>query len=339
MTSPAPWILRVLLLALVLFARAPLVHAQQTIPSALSRDRVTFFTEPGFQGDSIVIEAGASVQNLDTIQRNNGRPWALAIASVRVEGAARAVVHSAANFRGDRLEITRSIPDLHGERRGSARWDRAIASIVVIGPQQVIVAAPNRPPTVVVAPPPAVVVEEPPRPRYSYREAEGIVRHAYREVLDRPVDPEGLRTNRERLMRQGWTEEQLIQSLQRSAEARAISADGAITRMYQEVLGHAPDAHGLNHYRQKWRDGWTQGRIRRDLEGSPEARDRKIREAINRSYRELLGRDPDPSGFANFERQMRDKGFTERQLREAILSSEEYRSRNPGGGRGRGRSG
>ena len=44
------------------------------------------------------------------------------------------------------------------------------------------------------------------RPRYDARTADMIVQRAFREVLDRSPDPEGLRTYRQRLMYEGWTE-------------------------------------------------------------------------------------------------------------------------------------
>lgn len=306
----------------------------QTEPRPLSPDRVTFYSEPNFKGDALTVEAGATVESLDRMRRPNQQPWTFAISSVLVEGAAKAIVYSAPGLRGERLEITRSIADLYGERREQqpgTTWDRSIVSLSVVGPQRVVVtpapAHPEPPTTVYVVPAPQPPVVHEVRPALSYREAEAIVQHAYREVLNRAPDPDGLRRYRDRLMREGWTEKQLIEQLQRSGEARSINADEAITRMYREVLGRDPDAHGLNHYREKWRDGWTQGQIRTDLERSPEGRQAFIRNAITRAYRELLGRDPDPVGYANYERLMRDRGLTERQLREAIMSGDEYRQR------------
>ena len=126
---------------------------------------------------------------------------------------------------------------------------------------------------------------------------------------------------------QGWSERQVIEHLQRSAEARAVNADEAIRRAYREVLGRDPDASGLAHYRAKWRDGWTQGQIRDDLRRSHEGRDNKTRDVITRAYRELLGREPDPAGYSNYERLMREKGYTERDVRSAIMSGDEYREK------------
>lgn len=256
-------------------------------PPTLSPDRVTFYTDPNFKGEALTVEAGASLENLDRINRTiTQKPWTFAISSIRVEGAARATVFSEAGYAGERLEVTRSISDLYGtqrQREPGASWDRAIASLVVTGPTRKVVTQPpppigyNRPPpsTVYVVPapatPPPVIVREV-RPRVDRRSAEIIVQRAYREVLNRPADPEGLRIYRDRLMQDGWSERQVIENLQRSAEARAISADDAIKRAYRDVLGREADPNGLANYRAKWRDGWTQGQIRDDLRRSEEYR-------------------------------------------------------------------
>jgi hypothetical protein len=307
-------------------------------PQPLSPDRVTFFTEPNFKGEALTIEAGASVENLDRMLRANQSPWTFAISSARIEGAARATVFTGAGFNGERLEITRNIPDFYSERRSGAggTWDRSIASITVTGPQRVVAVQPaapvyqEPPPTVVVvprpAPPPPVVVREV-RPRLDRRTAELIVQRAFREVLNRPADPDGLRLYRDRLMHEGWSEQQVIQQLQRSTEARGINADEAITRAYREALGRDPDPSGLAHYRAKWRDGWTQGQIRDDLRRSNEGRDGHIRNTITRAYREVLGREPDPGGYATYEKAMRERGWTDRDVRQALMSGDEYRQK------------
>lgn len=340
MNSPATRFIRQLGTWFVL--AAGVVGAQPT--ANLSPDRVTFYTEPNFRGEALVVEAGASVENLDQMIRANQRPWTYAISSVQVEGAARATVFSAAGFGGERLEITRSVSDLYGAarmREPGATWDRAIASLAVTGPQQTVVVRPappapvrpvERPPTtieIVPPPPPPVIVREV-RPRIDRRAAEAIVQHAFREVLNRPADPAGLRTYTDRLIREGWSEQQMIQQLQRSDEARGINADEAITRLYREVLGREPDANGLAHYRAKWRDGWTQGQIRDDLRRSGEGRDTYVRTTITKVYREILGREPDPAGYATYEKAMRERGMTERELRATLMSGDEYRKRKGG---------
>ena len=317
--------------------------------TALSPDRVTFFTEPNYKGESLIIEAGAAVEDLQTLRRNDQRPWIFAISSVKLEGAARATVFSGQGFSGHRLEIGSNVSDLYAVARGNERgltWDRAIASVRVTGPQRVVVPQPTQP--VVVAAPPArqvVVTPAPPppavvhmapghgapppnaRPRYDRRTADLLVQRAFREVLNRPADPEGLRTYRDRLMHQGWSEQQVIQQLQRSSEARAINPEAAIRDAYQDVLGRDPDPKGLAHYRAKWRDGWTQGQIRDDLRRSHEGRDNYVRNAVTRAYREILQREPDESGLNFYSQMMRERGWTERDVRQQLAGSDEYRQR------------
>jgi len=315
-------------------------------------DRVTFFTEPNFRGEALTVEAGAAVPNLGRIARAEQRPWLFAISSVRVEGGARATVHSSPDFTGDRLDIIASIADLYAEPRGTVRgnnWDRAIASVAVSGPRATVVAPPpgrfeNPPPGVhvVPAPPagrydnsPAVVraapapapVVRPPPPRYDARTADAMIQRAYQEVFLRAADPAGLRHYRQKLMGEGWSEKQLISDLQRSREARAIDPGKAIAQAYQDELGREPDPSGLAHYRKLWRDGWTQGAIRRDMRRSDEGRERQIKLAVTRAYQELLGREPDPEGYATYEKLMRKDGYTEQDVRRAIMAGEEYRQR------------
>jgi hypothetical protein len=341
-----PHLRRLLVLLGCLAGLCRLAAQGQPVASA---DHVTFYTEPNFRGEALKVEAGASVENLERMLRSTQRPWLGSISSVQVAGEARATVYSSPGFGGDRLEITRSIPDLYAEARGrdgAATWDRVIASLTVTSPARTAAAptypSPTTPPPLPAEPPPTVVIVQPPpppppavilrepRPRLDRRTADLIVQRAFREVLDRPADPEGLATYRQRLMYEGWSERQVIENLQRSSEARAIKADEAITRIYREVLKRDPDPNGLAHYRAKWRQGWTQGQIREDLRRSHEGRDGHIREAIVRAYREVLGREPDPAGYATYERAMRERGYTERDVRRALMSGDEYRQRMGG---------
>ena len=42
-----------------------------------------------------------------------------------------------------------------------------------------------------------------------------------------------------------------------------------------------------------------------------------------------MNRAPDPAGFATYEKLMREKGMGERQLRESLMQSDEYRQLHP----------
>jgi hypothetical protein len=53
----------------------------------------------------------------------------------------------------------------------------------------------------------------------------------------------------------------------------------------------------------------------------------QVDSAIVRAYREILRRDPDANGLASYRRQMLRNGMGEYELRQALLNSDEYRSR------------
>jgi hypothetical protein len=292
-------------------------------------DRATFYAEPNFRGASLAVEIGAAVPDLTQLLRQNEYPWLATIASVRVEGSSVVTVFDGTGFRGHRLEILGSISDLRAIVRGSdgnTTWDRCIASLTVQpreGRPAVVVTPPipPGPPPTNAAPPP-----EPPRPTYTLRSADIVIDQVYRDVLNHEPDPAGRKHYREKLIRDGWTDHDLFEDLRRSPEARALNADSVIVAIYRDVLGRDPDENGLGHYRKLWRDGWTPGRIREDLARSGEGRDRAIRLAITRAYRDTLHRDPDAQGFANYERLLRDKNWSEEQVRASLRDSAEYRN-------------
>lgn len=321
---PIQAISRLVLLAAVIST----LRAQSPSPG-----RVTFYSEPNFSGESFAVETGAAVSDLTQLLRQNEYPWLATAASVRVEGNATATVFDGTNYRGHRLDLGGNVADLRVIARGSDgrnTWDHCIASVTVTvqSRQAPVVVAPPMPPppqpvAVTVQPPPP---PPPPRPTYTLRSADIVIEQVYRDVLNHEPDQAGRRHYREKLMRDGWSDHELFEDLRRSPEARALNPDAVITAIYRDALGREPDENGLGHYRKLWRDGWTPGRIREDLERSGEGRDRAIRLAITRAYRETLRRDPDAQGLANYDRLMRDKGWTEEQIRASLRESAEYRN-------------
>ncbi|HWA11140.1 MAG TPA: DUF4214 domain-containing protein [Opitutaceae bacterium] len=274
--------------------------------------RVVFFSEPNFHGESFVVAAGAGVDNLADLPRGRGS-WDRAISSFRVEGVATVVAYADSRFRGDHLEVSGSVPDLVTQPRGRdprINWNRAISSLRVV---------------------PARERPGGPEGAYDARTAENVVRQAYREILGREPDPDGLRSYRDKLMHEGWTAEMLRAHLKTSGEAKAINPDDVITRAYREILKREPDPDGLQHYRQLiTRDGWTEPQVRADLLRSAEESATAVRNLVTRAYREVLGRDPDPAGLASYEKAVREKGWTDRQVREALMKSDEYRQKHAG---------
>lgn len=284
-----------------------------------SGDHVIFYSEPNFGGESFVVETGAGVEDLARLPRGRGS-WNDSISSFRVIGTATVLAYPESDFRGSRLESSSSLRELVVDRRNGAfdsQWDNAISSIRVESGR--VRAFETQPPR---------SFEPPPPPRYDRRTADVIVLRAYRDFLGRNPDADGLRSYREKLLQGGWSEEDVRTHIRRSGEARAINPDEVVTRAYREVLKREPDAAGLRHYRDLLvNHGWTIPQVRADLLRSDERSDRRSREIITKAYREVLGREPDPDGYANYERAIRDRGWGEQQIRDSLLRSPEYRQK------------
>ena len=289
--------------------RQVVASGPETPPPPAASGYVEFFAEPNFRGDSFTVEAGAGVDDLSRLPASRGS-WNDRIASFRIQGVATVVAFADARFRGERLESSSSLADLVAERRRSpagATWDHTISSLQVVPVRGPVDATPH----------------------YDRRTAENIVRRAYRDILVRDPDAEGLRAYREKLMDGRLTEASLRASLQESVERDALHFDDVITKAYREILHRDPDPDGLKHYHQLMAEkGWTEPQLRADLLRSSEQSEQAIRTLITRAYRDILGRDPDPDGYAHYAQLVRDSGWNDRQIRDALLRSNEYRQKH-----------
>ena len=109
------------------------------------------------------------------------------------------------------------------------------------------------------------------------------VRSAYLDILGREPDPDGLREYRQRIVRDGWTEQDVREALRKSdeyASIRTASADRIVRRAYLDVLRREPDPEGLAAYRQQViENGWEFHDVRQALMRSPERRQTHARDA------------------------------------------------------------
>lgn len=285
---------------------ASLAVAQPPPPGDIGA-RAYFYTEPGFRGEIFVVNGGDDLSNLAFIQDSEGRPFNDRIRSVQLEGPVRVQMFQGADFRGATMWLNGDVPDLGVFTIGASSrntWDRNISSI------KVEVAAHN-----------AVVFV-----RWDRRDAERVVRAAYRDILSRDPDGLGLRHYSSRLIDAGWSEEQLRHDLRDSDEFKHRDLDAIVHRAFRDILGREPDAAGMANYQRSLSRGMTEAEMRADLARSREGKERQVTVAITRAYRDILRRDPDPEGLKAYTELLQRKGWSESQMRENLKRSEEYRN-------------
>lgn len=215
-----------------------------------SRSRVIVYEHADFRGASMVLEPGESIENLTRRRFPNGRGMNDCISSIRVEGAVEVLVFQDSGFRGGMLRITHSLKNLQEEARG---WNDAISALRVErergrgGPPP----RPERPDFSRVDPVIRrayldILLREPDasglrsyrsrmiedgwtearvrdelRRTAEYRSVvERIITKAYRDLLDRAPDPAGQRMYRDRMLRDGWTEEDVRNAIRKDDEYR-----------------------------------------------------------------------------------------------------------------------
>jgi TorA maturation chaperone TorD len=118
-------------------------------------------------------------------------------------------------------------------------------------------------------------------PEYSQRSSESadkIVRRAYQDVLGRAPDTNGLYTYRNKVLNQGWDEQDVSAALRKSPEYRQKNAmtreqaEEVVRRAYQRVLGREPDAGSRGYVDHVLRDHWSENDVARELRNSDEYR-------------------------------------------------------------------
>ena len=101
-----------------------------------------------------------------------------------------------------------------------------------------------------------------------------------------------------------------------------------IERTFHELLHRKPTGSEIREYREHIIDeGWGPDQLRDDIRSSREYRSREAEAIITRVYRELLGREPDPSGMEHWRAKIVEHNWSEQRLRETIRDSDEYRRR------------
>jgi hypothetical protein len=169
---------------------------------------------------------------------------------------------------------------------------------------------------------------------YDSRDLDLIIRSAYEDILRREPDYEALRYYRDRMINDGWTEDDLREDLRRSGHYQGgrIShkeAERMVRDAYLNVLRREPDPAARTYVDKVLYEGWTEADLVRELRKSDEYRhgsrmSRQEAERIVRdAYREVLRREPD-SGSRGWVDKVLNDHWTKQDVVRALEDSDEY---------------
>ena len=161
------------------------------------------------------------------------------------------------------------------------------------------------------------------------------IERAFEDVLDREPTEGELRRYRELMEDEYWSERDVREDLRDRAEARRSKRredpDKVIQRAYEDILDRDPDREGLRLYRSRMvDDDWTEDDVREALRKSPEYATfhrERAEEIVRRAYEDVLDREPDRAGMTSYRAKVMNQDWTERDVRNALKKSSEYRDR------------
>jgi hypothetical protein len=101
-----------------------------------------------------------------------------------------------------------------------------------------------------------------------------------------------------------------------------------IKSSFNDLLGREPTSGELRDFRNRFLDqGWTERMLRDHLRNEEHYRNEAAELIVRRAYREVLGREADPAGLKQYGWAVREKGWTESDVRDDLRKSAEYRNR------------
>jgi len=104
--------------------------------------------------------------------------------------------------------------------------------------------------------------------------------------------------------------------------------DKVVKEGFLDVVGREPDAGELREFRSRIKDaGWTERMLRDHLRTEDRYRTEAAELIVRRAYRDVLGREADAGGLKQYTWAVRDKGWTESDVRDDLRKSAEYRNR------------
>lgn len=101
-----------------------------------------------------------------------------------------------------------------------------------------------------------------------------------------------------------------------------------IKATFSDLLGREPTAGELRDFRGRMIDqGWNERMLRDHLRTEEGYRNEAAELIVRRAYREVLGREVDPSGLRQYSWAVREKGWTESDVRDDLRKSAEFRNK------------
>jgi peptidase inhibitor family I36 len=235
-------------LTLVIFLSVLVVpstmSAQRWGRERVPQDGVCFYKDPNFQGDYFCLRGGDALSAMPEDMNDK-------ISSMRIFGGAEVTVFRDVRFSGRSARFAGDVRKLKDEG-----WNDLISSVRVRPGGGSFV-----------------------RP---VEDVDRIIRRAYRDVLDREPDQQGLRLYRSRMLDDGWSEERVRETLRTSPEYRQRAATMTIDKAreivrhaYLDVLKREPDPGSQGYVDKVMRDHWSQADVERELRKSDEYRNKR----------------------------------------------------------------
>jgi hypothetical protein len=234
---------KIMLIAYVaVVAASPTVSAQRWGRETLPQAGVCFYKDPNFRGEYFCVRDGDALSAVPNDMNDK-------ISSIRIFGGTEVTVFRDVRFSGRSARFAGDVRNLKDEG-----WNDLISSLRV-------------------------------RPGSNARptqDVDRIIRRAYRDVLDREPDAQGLRLYRSRMLDDGWSEAKVRETLRTSPEYRqqgatitTAKAQEIVRRAYLAVLKREPDPGSQGYVDRVVRDHWSQQDVERELRKSDEYRNRR----------------------------------------------------------------
>jgi len=174
--------------------------------------------------------------------------------------------------------------------------------------------------------------------RRTEREPDATVRRVYQDILNREPDPTGMGIYRNRMLNDGWSEQQVRAALLQSPEYRDQNvmtrekAAEIVARVYRSELNREPGDAAQGWVDKVLKENWNEATLAIEIRKSPEYRDRnvmtreKAAEIVARVYRSELNREPGAAAQGWVDKVF-NENWSEATLAIEIRKSDEYRNK------------